>query len=73
MLDKFRDAAKENVSGKNLEFLFNEIGISFHRYVQKRPNGLSLTPYVYLSQLLEHLRKFSVNATGGLMLAKYAY
>ncbi|KAG8726200.1 Exocyst complex component 5 [Ceratobasidium sp. 428] len=52
MLDKFRDAAKENISGKNLEYLLNEIGTSFH------------------SQLLEHLRKFSVNATGGLMLAK---
>ncbi|KAG9097375.1 Exocyst complex component 5 [Ceratobasidium sp. 370] len=52
MLDKFRDAAKENISGKNLEYLLNEIGTSFH------------------SQLLEHLRKFSVSATGGLMLAK---
>ncbi|KAG8747424.1 Exocyst complex component 5 [Ceratobasidium sp. 414] len=52
MLDKFRDAAKESISGKNLEYLLNEIGTSFH------------------SQLLEHLRKFSVSATGGLMLAK---
>ncbi|QRV72577.1 exocyst complex component Sec10 [Ceratobasidium sp. AG-Ba] len=52
MLDKFRDTAKENISGKNLEYLLNEIGTSFH------------------NQLLEHLRKFSVNATGGLMLAK---
>ncbi|KAG9074780.1 Exocyst complex component 5 [Ceratobasidium sp. UAMH 11750] len=52
MLDKFRDTARENISGKNLEYLLNEIGTAFH------------------SQLLEHLRKFSVSATGGLMLAK---
>ncbi|CAE6391420.1 Exocyst complex component SEC10 [Rhizoctonia solani AG-1 IB] len=52
MLDKFRDAAKENTSGKNLEYLLTEVGTSFH------------------SLLLEHLRKFSVNETGGIMLAK---
>ncbi|QRW15862.1 exocyst complex component Sec10 [Rhizoctonia solani] len=51
MLDKFRDAAKENTSGKNLEYLLTEVGTSFH------------------SLLLEHLRKFSVNETGGIMLA----
>ncbi|GAB1523618.1 Exocyst complex component 5 [Rhizoctonia solani] len=52
MLDKFRDVAKENTSGKNLEYLLTEVGTSFH------------------SLLLEHLRKFSVNETGGIMLAK---
>ncbi|KAB5594612.1 Exocyst complex component sec10 [Ceratobasidium theobromae] len=52
MLERFRDAAKENISGKNLDYFLNEVGTSFH------------------SQLLEHLRKFSVSATGGLMLAK---
>ncbi|KAH7343989.1 exocyst complex component Sec10 [Rhizoctonia solani] len=52
MLDKFRDAAKESISGKNLEYLLTEVGTSFH------------------SLLLEHLRKFSVNETGGIMLAK---
>ncbi|CUA70358.1 Exocyst complex component sec10 [Schizosaccharomyces pombe 972h-] [Rhizoctonia solani] len=51
-LDKFRDAAKDNTSGKNLEYLLTEVGTSFH------------------SLLLEHLRKFSVNETGGIMLAK---
>ncbi|GAV99020.1 exocyst complex component protein [Lentinula edodes] len=52
MLEKFRDTAKANLSGKNLESFLTEIGISFH------------------SLLLEHLRKFPVSATGGLMLAK---
>ncbi|KIK67925.1 hypothetical protein GYMLUDRAFT_36733 [Collybiopsis luxurians FD-317 M1] len=52
MLEKVRDSAKTNLSGKNLEVLLTEIGISFH------------------SLLLEHLRKFPVSATGGLMLAK---
>ncbi|ELU37755.1 exocyst complex protein [Rhizoctonia solani AG-1 IA] len=31
MLDKFRDVAKENTSGKNLEYLLTEVGTSFHR------------------------------------------
>ncbi|KAJ2916426.1 hypothetical protein MD484_g4006, partial [Candolleomyces efflorescens] len=52
MLEKVRDAAKENLSGKNLEVFLTEIGVAFH------------------SLLLEHLRKFPVSATGGLMLAK---
>ncbi|KAJ3533558.1 hypothetical protein NMY22_g7283 [Coprinellus aureogranulatus] len=51
-LEKVRDAAKENLSGKNLEVFLTEIGVAFH------------------SLLLEHLRKFPVSATGGLMLAK---
>lgn len=52
MLEKVRDAAKQNLSGKNLEVFLTEIGVAFH------------------SLLLEHLRKFPVSATGGLMLAK---
>jgi hypothetical protein len=32
MLEKVRDAAKENLSGKNLEVLLTEIGVAFHRY-----------------------------------------
>ncbi|KAF5390612.1 hypothetical protein D9757_002614 [Collybiopsis confluens] len=52
MLEKVRDSAKANLSGKNLEVFLTEIGITFH------------------SLLLEHLRKFPVSATGGLMLAK---
>ncbi|PFH51373.1 hypothetical protein AMATHDRAFT_47094 [Amanita thiersii Skay4041] len=51
-LDKVREAAQENLSGKNLEVFLTEIGVSFH------------------SLLLEHLKKFPVNPTGGLMLAK---
>jgi len=52
MLERVRDAAKQNLSGKNLEVFLTEIGVAFH------------------SLLLEHLRKFPVSATGGLMLAK---
>lgn len=52
ILEKGRDAAKANLSGKNLEVFLTEIGVAFH--------GL----------LLDHLRKFPVSATGGLMLAK---
>ncbi|KAH8118616.1 exocyst complex protein [Phellopilus nigrolimitatus] len=52
MLAKVRDAAKQNLSGKNLEIFLTEIGVSFN------------------TLLLEHLKKFSVNANGGLILAK---
>jgi len=52
ILDKVRDAAKENLSGENLDNFLTEVGVTFH------------------SMLLEHLKKFPVNATGGLMLAK---
>ncbi|KAG8896568.1 Exocyst complex component 5 [Tulasnella sp. 403] len=52
MLEKVRDAAKESLSGQNLESFLTEIGVTFH------------------SMLLDHLKKFPVNATGGLMLAK---
>jgi hypothetical protein len=51
-LERFRDAALENLGGKNLEVLLTEVGVVFH------------------SLLLEHLKKFPVNPTGGLMLAK---
>ncbi|KAI0065945.1 exocyst complex protein [Artomyces pyxidatus] len=51
-LEKVGVAAKQNLSGKNLETFLTEIGVAFH------------------SLLLEHLRKFPVSATGGLMLAK---
>ncbi|KAI0268316.1 exocyst complex component Sec10 [Gloeopeniophorella convolvens] len=51
-LEKVGVAAKQNLSGKNLETFLTEVGLAFH------------------SQLLEHLRKFPVSATGGLMLAK---
>ncbi|KAI0677024.1 exocyst complex protein [Trametes maxima] len=52
VLEKVRDAAKANLSGKNLEVFLTEVGVAFH--------GL----------LLDHLKKFPVSATGGLMLAK---
>ncbi|KAF9509870.1 hypothetical protein BS47DRAFT_1396495 [Hydnum rufescens UP504] len=51
-LEKVRDAAKECISGKNLEAFLMDIGVSFH------------------TLLLDHLKKFPVSATGGLMLAK---
>ncbi|KAI5119514.1 hypothetical protein M0805_002450 [Coniferiporia weirii] len=52
ILAKVRDAAKQNLSGRNLEIFLTEVGVSFN------------------TLLLEHLRKFSVNANGGLILAK---
>ncbi|KAG6337231.1 hypothetical protein ID866_1861 [Astraeus odoratus] len=52
ILEKVRDAAMQNMNGKNREVFLTEIGVSFH------------------SLLLDHLRKFPVSATGGLMLAK---
>ncbi|KAH9965993.1 exocyst complex component Sec10 [Russula dissimulans] len=52
VLEKVGIAAKQKLSGKNLEIFLTEVGVAFH------------------SQLLEHLRKFPVSATGGLMLAK---
>ncbi|KAF8338920.1 exocyst complex component Sec10-domain-containing protein [Cantharellus anzutake] len=51
-LEKVRDAARENMSGKNLEGFLTEIGVGFH------------------TLLLDHMKKFPVSATGGLMLAK---
>jgi exocyst complex component 5 len=33
MLDKVREAVKPNLSGKNQEIFFTEIGIAFHTYV----------------------------------------
>ncbi|EJD01579.1 exocyst complex protein [Fomitiporia mediterranea MF3/22] len=51
-LAKVRDAARQNLSGKNLEVFLTEVGITFN------------------TLLLDHLRKFSVNANGGLILAK---
>lgn len=32
-LEKVRDAAKQNLSGKNLEVFLTEIGVAFHGYV----------------------------------------
>ncbi|KDQ08839.1 hypothetical protein BOTBODRAFT_37533 [Botryobasidium botryosum FD-172 SS1] len=52
LLEKIRDVARENLSGKNLEVFLTEIGVTFH------------------TLLLDHLKKFQVSATGGLMLAK---
>lgn len=52
MLEKVRDAAKQSLSGKNLDVFLTEIAVAFH------------------SLLLDHLRKFPVSATGGLLLTK---
>lgn len=68
MLEKVRDASTHNLSGKNLEVFLTEIGVAFHRLVTFI---LSITAEImFCSALLEHLRKFPVSATGGLMLAK---
>lgn len=69
-LEKIRDAAQENLSGKNLEVFLTEIGVAFHRSGAHH-NVSSLTNPTFSSLLLEHLKKFSVNPTGGLMLAKF--
>ena len=71
-LEKIRDAAQENLSGKNLEVFLTEIGVAFHRLVAHH-NVSSLTNPAFSSLLLEHLKKFSVNPTGGLMLAKFVF
>ncbi|KAF8514881.1 exocyst complex component Sec10 [Hysterangium stoloniferum] len=51
-MEKVRDAAKLNLTGKNLEVFLTEVGVTFH------------------TLLLDHLKRFPVSATGGLMLAK---
>ena len=68
-LEKVRDAAKENLSGKNLEVFLTEIGTAFLGYASPTLLSSRLLIRVY-SLLLEHLKKFPVSATGGLMLAK---
>lgn len=37
-LEKVRDAAKANLSGKNLEVFLTEIGIAFHRFDSFEPD-----------------------------------
>ena len=78
-LEKVRDAAKESLSGKNLEGFLTEIGVAFHRWVVSCyalcriyyiSLNITLTPTLVPSLLLDHLKKFPVSATGGLMLAK---
>lgn len=76
ILEKARDAAKKNLSGKNLEVFLTEIGVSFHGCVYRLPSSLVIDNadvgiFSRLRLLLDHLRKFPVSATGGLMLAKY--
>lgn len=69
LLDKVRDAAKQSLNGKNLEVFLAEIGVAFHWCVFLLCH--SLQPLIQNSSLLlDHLHKFPVNATGGLMLAK---
>lgn len=69
ILEKVRDAAFQNLSGKNREVFLNEIGTSFHRSVHASTVFIYRAEWMY-SLLLDHLRKFPVSATGGLMLAK---
>lgn len=76
MLERVRDAANLNLSGKNLEVFLTEIGLAFHGYVSV-PSDYSWLwepqSNRILRLLLEHMRKFPVSATGGLMLAKYVH
>jgi hypothetical protein len=57
------------ISGKNREAFLTEIGVSFHRFVTV-VEVLVWCSTGFFSLLLDHLRKFPVSATGGLMLAK---
>jgi hypothetical protein len=69
-LEKVRDSAKQSLGGKNLDIFLTEIGVAFHTFVElsfKTPECSLILPH---SLLLDHLRKFPVSATGGLMLAK---
>lgn len=70
-LEKVRDAAKHSLGGKNLEVFLTDIGVAFHRsaFIYFWPSG-SADILPLHSLLLDHLRKFPVSATGGLMLAK---
>ena len=70
-LEKVRDAAMQNLSGKNLEVFLTEIGVAFNRCVSTSTD-IPCLPAADTSNslILDHLRKFPVSATGGLMLAK---
>ncbi|CDO68146.1 hypothetical protein BN946_scf185003.g18 [Trametes cinnabarina] len=70
MLEKVRDAAKANLSGKNLEVFLTEVGVAFHGFVYLVTFAPSWMLTTHIRLLLEHLKKFPVSATGGLMLAK---
>lgn len=39
-LEKVRDAAKESLSGKNLEVFLTEIGVAFHGYASFQPSSI---------------------------------
>jgi hypothetical protein len=69
-LERVREFAKQSLGGKNLEIFLTEIGVAFHTFVQF--TFFSEWSLIVLSDslLLDHLRKFPVSATGGLMLAK---
>jgi exocyst complex component 5 len=72
VLEKVGIAAKQKLSGKNLEIFLTEVGVAFHRCDGFHGVLLCVLQLILgSSQLLEHLRKFPVSATGGLMLAKY--
>jgi exocyst complex component 5 len=69
IMEKVRDAATKNLSGKNLEGFLVEVGTQFHTCVSPIPCGM-FSQSIF-SLLLEHFKKFPVSPTGGLMLAKY--
>jgi len=50
-LEKTRDAANQNLSGKNLEMFLTEIGVAFHRFLFdsgfRRELSYSMTAYYW--------------------------
>lgn len=55
-LEKVRDAAKANLSGKNLEVFLTEIGIAFHRYEPFQPGRCHRANRSYIAFYLTILR-----------------
>jgi hypothetical protein len=64
-------AATVSLSGKNAEAFLTEVGVSFHACVfTKSERERERLTGVRLRLLLDHLKRFPVSATGGLMLTK---
>ncbi|KAG6821543.1 hypothetical protein H0H93_000052 [Arthromyces matolae] len=62
---RVRDAASQNLSGKNLEVFLTEIGVAFHRQVF----NIYVTALRHLMRIKQRFAR-PPSATGGLMLAK---
>lgn len=53
-LERVRDAAKENLSGKNLEVFLTEVGVSFHGYAHALSITTTLPRVTYESLITAH-------------------